>query len=105
MLTAFANTTANRRLTFGVRGGAGLARHQAAGLLALGVALAITSASLAVLALLAPQAGRAVELAVLALLAPQAGRAVELAVLVAANGLATLVRFLILRLAIERNAR
>ena len=89
MLTAFANTTANRRLTFGVRGGAGLARHQAAGLLALGVALAITSASLAVLALLAPQAGRAV----------------ELAVLVAANGLATLVRFLILRLAIERNAR
>jgi putative flippase GtrA len=85
LATALGNTAANRRLTFEVRGTSGLGRHHAAGLLALGVALAITTASLGALALAAPRHGRLT----------------EIAVLVAANALATLVRFLILRLAIS----
>jgi len=84
IVTAVGNTAANRRLTFAVRGRDGLARDHAAGLLAFGVALAITSASLALLDFLAPGATRTV----------------ELAVLVAASALATLVRFLLLRSAL-----
>ncbi len=84
--TAIGNTAANRRLTFRVQGRHRLARDHAAGLIALGIALAITSASLAVL-------GRA---------APGAAREAELAVLVGANGVATLVRFLLLRRALGR---
>ena len=80
LATAIGNTAANRRLTFSIRGRAGLARDHAAGLLALGAALAITSAALAVLQVAAPGA-------------PQA---IEVAVLVAANAAATLVRFLLL---------
>jgi len=56
LATAIGNTAANRRLTFSIRGRAGLARDHAAGLLALGAALAITSASLAVLQVAAPGA-------------------------------------------------
>ena len=85
LVTAVGNTAANRRLTFQVRGSAGLVRHHAAGLLALGVALAISSASLVMLASVAPRHGRPT----------------EIAVLVAANAAATLVRFLLLRLAID----
>ncbi len=85
VVTAIGNTAANRRLTFQVRGPEGLARDHATGLLALGVALAITSASLALLDVLAPHAGRAV----------------ELGVLVTANAAATLVRFLLLRGALD----
>ena len=81
LATAIGNAAAKRRLTFSIRGRAGLARDHAAGLLALGAALAITSASLAVLQVAAPGA-------------PQA---IEVAVLVAANAAATLVRFLLLR--------
>ena len=81
LVTAIGNTAANRRLTFAVRGRAGLARDHAAGLLALGVALAITSAR-------SPS---------LDVVAPGAPRAIEVAVLVAANAAATLVRFLLLR--------
>jgi putative flippase GtrA len=88
LITALGNTAANRRLTFDVRGRDGLARHHVAGLLALGVALAITSGSLAALELVRPRHGRLSEIAVLA----------------AANAVATLVRFLLLRLAIERRA-
>src|SRR5699024_6060822 len=36
LLTAIANTAANRRLTFGVRGPAGAVRHQGQGLVAFG---------------------------------------------------------------------
>ncbi|HYU49034.1 MAG TPA: bifunctional glycosyltransferase family 2/GtrA family protein [Candidatus Limnocylindria bacterium] len=79
--TAVGNTAANRRLTFGVRGRGSLGRHHLAGLLAHGVALSITT----------PAA------ALLAVLAPQAGRPVELAVLIAANTLATIARFVLLR--------
>jgi putative flippase GtrA len=86
VITAVGNTAANRRLTFEVRGRDGLARHHVAGLLALAVALAMTSASLATLDVVAPHRGRLV----------------EIAVLVAANAAATLVRFLLLRLAIDR---
>ena len=86
LATAIGNTAANRRLTFAVRGRAGLARDHAAGLLALGAALAITSAALAVLQVAAPGAPPAI----------------EVAVLVAANVAATLVRFLLLRFALER---
>ncbi|HEV8636149.1 MAG TPA: bifunctional glycosyltransferase family 2/GtrA family protein [Chloroflexota bacterium] len=79
--TAVGNTAANRRLTFGVRGRGSLGRHHLAGLVAHGVALSITT----------PAA------ALLAVLAPQAGRPVELAVLIAANTLATVARFVLLR--------
>jgi putative flippase GtrA len=41
LITAVANTAANRRITFEVRGRDGIARDHAAGLVALGVALAL----------------------------------------------------------------
>lgn len=47
LLTAVANTAANRRLTFGVRGRRGALRHQAQGLLVFAVGLAVTSGALA----------------------------------------------------------
>ena len=46
LLTALANTAANRRLTFGVRGRDGAVRHQLRGLLVFAVGLAATSGSL-----------------------------------------------------------
>jgi len=80
LLTAVANTAANRRLTFGVRGAGGVLRHHGQGLAVFGLAWALTAASLAVLhATTDPP------------------RALELAVLVAANLLATVLRFLLLR--------
>ncbi|HEV7931322.1 MAG TPA: bifunctional glycosyltransferase family 2/GtrA family protein [Actinomadura sp.] len=80
-LTAIANTAANRRFTFGVTGSANALRQQLEG----GVAF--------VLGLLLSSAG----LALLHVLAPGTGRTVELLTLLSANGLATLVRFLLLR--------
>jgi putative flippase GtrA/glycosyltransferase involved in cell wall biosynthesis len=80
LLTAVANTAANRRFTFGVRG-AGHARHQMQGLLVLALGLALTSGSLAVLSA--------------AISRP--ARASELVVLVVANLLATALRFVLLR--------
>jgi putative flippase GtrA len=47
LLTAVANTAVNRRVTFGVRGQAGRARHQLQGLAVFGLGLALTSGSLA----------------------------------------------------------
>ena len=81
LLTAVANTAANRRFTFGVRGSARVARHQLEGLVVFGVALGITSGSLGVLHLLVNQPHHAG----------------ELAVLVAANLAATAIRFVLLR--------
>jgi putative flippase GtrA len=81
VITAIGNTAANRRLTFGVRDRGSMLRDQAGGLVALGVALAITTASVQVLGALVPDAGRLV----------------ELAVLVVANALATVARFVLLR--------
>jgi len=81
LLTAVANTAANRRITFGVRGAVDRFRHQVQGLVVFVIGLALTSASLAVLAAAVPDASRWV----------------ELTVLVAANVGATLVRFLLFR--------
>jgi putative flippase GtrA len=81
VLTGVANTTANRRLTFGVRGRGSLARDHVGGLAALAVALLTTSAAIAGLNALAPGAGRLAELAVLTV----------------ANVAATIIRFLFLR--------
>jgi len=77
LLTAVGNTAANRRLTFGVRGREGAARHQFRGLIAFGAGLALTSGALAVL--------------------HSSSRVVEVLVLVAANLAATLLRFVLYR--------
>ena len=81
LLTAVVNTAANRRFTFGVRGGARVARHHLEGFVVFGIALAITSGSLAALHAWASQPHHAI----------------ELAVLVVANLTATAVRFVLLR--------
>ena len=81
VLTAVANTAANRRLTFGVRGAAGAGRHQAQGLGVFAIGLGLTSGSLALLHAVTDRPARGV----------------ELTVLVAANLLATLTRFVLLR--------
>ncbi len=81
LATAVANTAANRRLTFGIRGRAHAARHQARGLIAFGTGLALTSGALAALHALTPHPTRAT----------------EVTVLVAANLAATVVRFVLYR--------
>ncbi|MBU9766816.1 glycosyltransferase [Mycobacterium sp. TNTM28] len=81
LVTAVANTAANRRFTFGVRGSAGAARHHAEGLVVFGLALALTSGSLA---------------AINALTAPTP-HWLELGVLIIANLAATALRFTLLR--------
>ncbi|KOG85188.1 glycosyl transferase, partial [Streptomyces varsoviensis] len=90
LVSALANTAANRRLTFGVRGRARAVRHQAQGLVVFGIGLALTSGSLAALNAAAGGAG-----------ADGSGAGVshgaELAVLVAANLAATVLRFLLFR--------
>jgi putative flippase GtrA len=82
LVTAVANTAANRRVTFGFRGRRGAGRHQFEGLLVFGLGLGLTSGALA--ALNAASGG-----------AP--GRQAELATLVGANLVATVLRFLLLR--------
>ena len=81
LLTSIANTAANRRLTFGVRGRGGAARHQFQGLIIFGLGLGLTTGALALLGYLAPAASQAV----------------ELAVIVAANAAATVLRFVLFR--------
>ncbi|GAA5079070.1 putative flippase GtrA [Thermocatellispora tengchongensis] len=81
LVTAVANTAANRRFTFGVTGRANAMRHQLEGGLAFLVGLGLSTGGLAVLHLIAPEPSTAA----------------ELAAVVVANGLATLVRFLLLR--------
>jgi putative flippase GtrA len=65
LLTAVANTTANRRLTFGISGRPNAARHQFKGLLTFSIGLALTAGSLAVLHANSPHPGRGAEIAVL----------------------------------------
>jgi putative flippase GtrA len=86
VVTAIGNTAANRRLTFGVTGRAGLARDHGAGLIAFGFAIAITTVAASALARLAPGASRPFEIVVLAV----------------ANVIATAVRFAVLRISIGR---
>src|SRR5690348_4319844 len=81
LVTAVLNTAANRRLTFGRRGGRHLVRHHLGGLAIFAVGLGITTATLALLA-------GAIS---------QPTRLEELASLTAANALATLTRFGLLR--------
>ncbi|TDC05944.1 glycosyltransferase [Streptomyces sp. 8K308] len=89
LLSAVANTAANRRLTFGVRGRTHAVRHQARGLVVFAIGLALTSGSLAVLHLVTDR--------------PSHGT--ELAVLIAANLVATVLRFLLFRAWIFRPTR
>ena len=89
VLTAIANTAANRRLTFGITDRAHLLRDHAAGLLAFGFALAITTIAAAAMEHLG--AGMS--------------RMTELVVLISANALATIVRFAILRFSIAGATR
>jgi putative flippase GtrA len=79
--TAVANTAANRRFTFGLRGPDGALRHQGQGLLVFACGLAVTSGTLWGL--------RA--------LAGDAHPLVEVTVLTAANLLVTVVRFVLMR--------
>jgi putative flippase GtrA len=81
LVSAVANTSANRRLTFGVKGRDGAARHQAMGLVVFAIGLALTSGSLAALHIANPS--------------PTHGT--EVAVLIAANLAATVLRFLLFR--------
>ncbi|MEV8532374.1 glycosyltransferase [Streptomyces sp. NPDC051211] len=81
LLSAIANTAANRRLTFGVRGRERALRHQAQGLLVFAIGLALTAGSLAALSAATDH--------------PAHGT--ELAVLVTANLAATVLRFLLFR--------
>jgi glycosyltransferase involved in cell wall biosynthesis/putative flippase GtrA len=89
LVTAIANTAANRRLTFGVAGRRHALRHHLQGLALFAVAVALTSSSLAVLHHLVSAA-------------PVWA---EVAVLVTANAVVTLVRFLALRLWVFRSRR
>ncbi|MGW7572925.1 glycosyltransferase [Streptomyces sp. NPDC054765] len=81
LVSALANTAANRRLTFGVRGRDRAVRHQAQGLVVFAIGLVLTSGSLAALG----AAGG------------ESSHGTELAVLVAANLAATVLRFLLFR--------
>lgn len=81
LLTAVANTAANRRFTFGVRGRQGAARHHLQGLLVFGLSWAMTSGALASL--------HAVW--------PSPAVAAEVATLTGANLVATIMRFVLFR--------
>jgi len=80
-LTAIANTAANRRFTFGVRGRERLLRHHAQGAVVFVLTLALTSGALLVLHALAPSPPRLV----------------EVAVLIAASTMATVIRYVALK--------
>jgi putative flippase GtrA len=80
-LTAVANTQANRRLSFGIRGRAGLMRQHAAGALVYLLALGLTDGALRLLSGIDPHPGRLL----------------EVAVLVAASAVATVTRYVALR--------
>ncbi|TPW73442.1 bifunctional glycosyltransferase family 2/GtrA family protein [Schumannella sp. 10F1B-5-1] len=89
LVTAVANTWANRRITFGVRGRPGIVGDQLKGLLVFLLAWCLTSGSLLVL-----HAAR-----------PESGAVAELVVLTVANLVATVLRFVLLRAWVFRRAR
>ena len=80
LVTAVANTAANRRYTFEVRG-SGHGKHQLQGLVVFGLGLLLTSGSLWLLGVMSAHPGRAI----------------EVAVLIVANLVATALRFVLLR--------
>jgi len=88
LVTAIANTAADRRFTFGMRGRAGAARHQFQGLAVFLLALGITGGALDALHSLVAD--------------PSA--TVEVAVLIVANAAATALRFVLLRGWVFRHA-
>jgi putative flippase GtrA len=88
-LTAVANTAANRAITFGVRGRAGLVRDQLQGAFVFLLAVSITSGALLALRVVDPGAPALVEIAVLAV----------------ASGLATVARYVGLRRWVFRDRR
>jgi putative flippase GtrA/glycosyltransferase involved in cell wall biosynthesis len=89
LITAIANTAANRRFTFGVHGRSGAAKHQFQGLVVFGIAWLITSGSLFVLH--TQNEGASAHL--------------QLLVLTIANLVATLLRFVLLRVWVFRSHR
>ena len=89
VVTAVANTAANRRLTFGVRGRTGAVTHQFQGLIVFALGLALTTGALAALGAWVPAAGQSL----------------EMLVLVGANALATVLRFVAFRSWIFRGTR
>jgi glycosyltransferase involved in cell wall biosynthesis len=89
LVTAIANTAANRRFTFGVRGRTGAVTHQFQGLIVFGIAWLITSGSLLELHAINPTANSTVELIVLTF----------------ANLLATVLRFVLFRSWVFRSQR
>ncbi|MCK9875607.1 bifunctional glycosyltransferase family 2/GtrA family protein [Frankia sp. Ag45/Mut15] len=89
LITAVANTAANRRLTFGLTGPEQAGRHHLQGLVVFGIGLGLTSGSLALL-----HAGSG-----------HPGRGLEVTVLVLANLLSTVIRFLLMRAWVFRPRR
>jgi putative flippase GtrA len=89
LVTAIANTAANRRFTFGVQGSNGVVKHQFQGLIVFGIAWLITSGSLVLLHIDVPSASAHLQLIVLTV----------------ANLVATLVRFVLFRLWVFRSHR
>jgi putative flippase GtrA len=89
LVTTIANTAANRRFTFAVRGRAHQVQHHLAGLVAFGFALAITSGALVILAALNSSASPAI----------------AISVLMATNAIATAVRFAVLRTVLKRGTQ
>jgi putative flippase GtrA len=81
LITAVANTAANRRLTFNRRGRSGAAGSQVRGLVVFAIGFALTSGALAVLDAASPHPGRVP----------------ELSVLIGANLLSTVLRFVLFR--------
>jgi putative flippase GtrA len=88
LVTTIANTAANRRFTFAVRGRAHQLQHHLAGLVAFGFALAITSGALVILAALDSSASPAI----------------AISVLMATNAIATGARFAVLRTVLKRRS-
>ncbi|MGN6245201.1 MAG: glycosyltransferase [Motilibacteraceae bacterium] len=86
LVTAVANTAANRRVTFGVTGRGAAWRHQLQGFGVFALGLALTSGALAALHAIAPSPGMVLELTVLVL----------------ASALATVARFVLMRLWVFR---
>lgn len=78
LITAIANTAANRRFTFGVTGRAGAVRDHVGGLIAFLIGLGISTLGLAVLP-------------------PDSSQAAELLAVILANGLSSTVRFVLLQ--------
>ncbi|MDQ1735887.1 MAG: hypothetical protein QOH56_2138 [Pseudonocardiales bacterium] len=88
LVTAMANTAANRRLTFGISGSSKAATHQAQGLAVFALGLALTSGSLAALHVITAHPSRGI----------------EVGTLVVANLVATALRFVLLRRWVFRRA-